>query len=128
MPMNCEREANPALPEAACGLPPLGFRAMGYRARDAEPTASMVLIVLKDAEGCLSFLVHSEWRSMVLAKDLEYIASLFADFQERAKLDSEALFEQISSLGVGPLVTLQAGERISDHPDLLDGCSEFLKL
>jgi hypothetical protein len=39
-----------------------------------------------------------------------------------------ALFKQLSSLGVGPLVTQEVGSNISNHPLLLILCSRFVKL
>ena len=41
---------------------------------------------------------------------------LLGDFVVRAKEQPAALFKQLSSLSVGPLVTQETGERISDHP------------
>jgi hypothetical protein len=60
--------------------------------------------VCEDEKGKLRFLAHPQWREMVSGKDLSYLESLFEDFVERAKLHP-ALFQQLSSHGVGPLVT-----------------------
>jgi hypothetical protein len=81
--------------------------------------------VLEDREGSLRFFVHPELRAIVLDNDLPYLESLFKDFLERAMLNSADLFKQLSSLGVGPLVTHEAGSNISDHPSLLNMCSRF---
>jgi hypothetical protein len=59
---------------------------------------------------------------------LEYIGSLLHDFLGRAKEQPAALFEQLSSLAVGPLVTQETGERISDHPVLFELSSRFVQL
>jgi hypothetical protein len=64
----------------------------------------------------------------VTGKDFLYLDSLLKDFVERAKLDSPALFKQLSSLGVGPLVTQEVGSNISDHPILSELCSRFVQL
>ncbi len=41
------------------------------------------------------------------------------------KLHQDALFKQLSSLGVGPLLVKQeSGENISDHPSLLELCAQ----
>jgi hypothetical protein len=66
--------------------------------------------------------------TIVRDNDLAYIESLFKDFLERAKLNPEALFNQLSSLGVGPLVTHEAGSNISNHPHLLNLCARFVQL
>jgi len=75
--------------------------------------------VLEDEEDELRFLVHPELRAVVAGSDLPYLESLLKDFVERAKLHPEALFKQLSSLGVGPLVTQQVGSNISNSPSLL---------
>jgi hypothetical protein len=59
---------------------------------------------------------------------LEYIGYLLHDFAGRAKEQPAELFEQLSSLGVGPLVTQATGERISDHPALAQLSSRFVPL
>jgi hypothetical protein len=84
--------------------------------------------VLKDASGGLRFLIDPGWRSVVRVPDVEYIASLLRDFLERAKEHPAALFEQLSSLAVGPVVTQEIGEQISDHPILLELSSRFVRL
>jgi hypothetical protein len=84
--------------------------------------------VLEDGEGSLRFLVHPKLRAIVSDNDLSYLESLLKDFLERAKLNPAALFKQLSSLGVGPLVTQEAGSNISDHPSLLNLCSRFVQL
>jgi hypothetical protein len=91
-------------------------------------TASMTLLVLEDADGNLRFLVHPKWRRIVAPEDLEYFKSLLLDLSERAQLHPQELFKQVSSLSVGPLVTRETGEKISDHPDLLTQCSSFVEL
>jgi len=71
--------------------------------------------VLKDANGSLRFLAHPKWRSLVQPEDVRDIYDLFVDLIERADEQPAALFQQLSSLGVGPLVTQQIGERITDY-------------
>jgi hypothetical protein len=84
--------------------------------------------VLKDARGGLRFLVDPGWRAIVQRGDVEYIESLLGDVLERAKEQPATLFEQLSSLGVGPLVTQETGEQISDHPALSELVSRFVQL
>ncbi len=88
----------------------------------------MVLIVLEDARGGLRFLVDPGWRAVVRAEDVEYTESLLSDFLDRAKEQPATLLEQLSSLEVGPLVTKETGEKISDHPALLELSSRFVQL
>jgi hypothetical protein len=62
--------------------------------------------------------------TVVGSEDLPLIRSLLLDFTERAKLHPAALFKQLCSLSVGPLVTHAVGSSLSNHP-LLQKC--FLK-
>lgn len=101
---------------------------MEYGARGLSRVSSVILLVLEDTKGRLRFLVHPDWRSVVQPEDSDYIDSLLDDFLERAKDHPAPLFTQLSSLGVGPLVTQQTGERISDYPHLLELCSRFMQL
>ena len=89
---------------------------------------SIILLVLEDGEGSLRFLIRPELSVVVKENDLPYIQSLFQDFHERAKLHPEALFKQLSSLGVRPLVTYEVGTSISKYPPLLEMCSSFVQL
>ncbi len=86
------------------------------------------MLVLEDGEGHLRFLVHPELHTVVADNDLSYLESLLKDFLERAMQHPAALFKQLSSLGVGPLVTQEVGSNISNHPLLLILCSRFVKL
>jgi predicted NAD/FAD-binding protein len=106
----------------------LKFCALEYREQEVSRVAPVILFVFEDEKGSLHFLVHPDWRSVVQPEDSKYIESLLNDFLERAKEQPAPLFKQLSSLGVGPLVTQQAGERISDYPQLLELCSQFTQL
>jgi hypothetical protein len=86
------------------------------------------VIVVKDENGNFRFLVSPTYREVVQGHDLAYIDSLLNDFKERAKLNSEALFQQLCSLGVGPLVTQEAGPSLATHPILLELCRRFVQL
>jgi hypothetical protein len=93
-----------------------------------SPVAPVILVVLKDKKDKLCILVHPELSNMVQRDDLAYVESLLQDFLQRASLHPAALFKQLSALGVGPLVTYQAGSSISDHPPLLELCLRFVQL
>lgn len=84
--------------------------------------------MLEGEEVNLRILVHPELHTVVTDEDLPYLESLFKDFIYRAKTHPSALFEQVSSLGVGLLVTQVVGTRISDHPPLLELRSRFVQL
>jgi hypothetical protein len=67
------------------------------------------LLALKDEKEDLSFLVHPNLRSVVQRDDWTYVDSLLQDFRVHAKQHPVALFEQILSLRVGPLLTQNTG-------------------
>jgi hypothetical protein len=76
----------------------LEYRPQG-RTGASSPKGAIVLIVLKPEDGGMSFFVHPELSTIVRGGDLAYIEALLSDFLGRAKLDPDALFKQISSLG-----------------------------
>lgn len=76
------------------------------------------MLALLDQHGRLRILVDPELRMMVESDDWLHLDALLKDFRERARTDPAALFKQLSSLNVGPLVTEVVGMRISDHPTL----------
>lgn len=84
------------------------------------------MFAVKDEEQNLRFLVHPDWRTMVHKEHVDYIESLLNDFREIAKPQPETLFQQVSSLGIGPLVTHQVGLSIADYPSLLHLFSHFV--
>jgi hypothetical protein len=104
------------------------FCALEYRTADWNNAAPILLFVIEDANEGLRFLVHPDWRRIIHSEDIDYIDSLMRDFLERAKVHPGALFKQLSSLGVGSLVTHATGKRVSDHPALSELCTSFVKL
>jgi hypothetical protein len=108
------------------------FCALEYRPQSrsglALQSGPVILLALSDAEGNSCFLVDPEFRTMVRDEDQAYIVSLLQDLPERVKQDPAALFKQLSSLGVGPLVAQAAGVDLKDHPELQERCSTFVRL
>jgi hypothetical protein len=84
--------------------------------------------VLKDERGDLRFLVPPELRSMVEGEDMDYLDPLLLDFLGRARNQPAALFKQLSSLGVGPLVACEVGQELRDYPCFRDLPSHFVEL
>ena len=101
---------------------------MAYRAQGSGRDTPTIAIVLEDARGALRFLVDPGWRAVILAEDVEYFESLLRDLPERAKEQPQTLFKQLSLLEIGPLVTQETGEQLSDHPVLFDLSSRFVQL
>lgn len=79
---------------------------------------NVILLVIRDAEYGLRFLLHPRLDKVVQAVDMPYIKSLLEDFIERVKLDAAALFEHLCSLSVGVLVAHTVGEQINEHPGI----------
>jgi hypothetical protein len=94
----------------------------------AAARSTLVLLALKDDRGGLRFLVHPDFRNLVLTADLAYVEDLLDDFLGRAKKEREALFKQISSLGVGPVVTQEVGSDLAEYPAIESLCSRFVQL
>ena len=84
--------------------------------------------MFEDENSGLRFLVHPDWRSLVQPSDAKIISELLVDFLERADDQPAVLLEQLSSLGIGLLVTQQAGESISDYPKLSELVPQFVQL
>ena len=76
-----------------------------------------MLVAIQAEEGAIRFFVSRNLPAIASASDLQYLEDLFADLLERAKMDAESLFIQLSSLSVGPLVTKTTGDN-TEHPDL----------
>jgi hypothetical protein len=90
--------------------------------------APILLLVLRNEKGSLNILVHPDWRSIVQYEDLEYFDCLFRDFLERAETDPDDLFKQVSSLGVGPIVTKDIGMNLQERPFLQRLFAELVNL
>jgi hypothetical protein len=127
MTSNEEQRANQE-PSELSGNQLLRFCALAYRAQGSGRDTPTIAIVLEDARGALRFLVDPGWRAVILAEDVEYFESLLRDLPERAKEQPQTLFKQLSLLEIGPLVTQETGEQLSDHPVLFDLSSRFVQL
>jgi hypothetical protein len=125
MPLNDEQTQKRNV--EADGNPLVRFCALEYVRQDSC-RVSPILLVLEDANGSLRFLVRPDWCSIVKPEDVKYLDSLLEDFRERAIEQPAPLFKQLSSLGVGPLVTQETGQQISDHPHLLELFSRFVQV
>lgn len=84
--------------------------------------------MLCDDESKLRFFVHPDMHALILEEDLDFIQSLLKDFLERAKRDPVALFKQLSSLGMGSLVTQEVGSDLADDPSLQELLPKFTEL
>jgi hypothetical protein len=122
---------NAPLHSTDLNLPPR-FCALEYSAasrHNGSPSAgSVILIVVRDENDALQFLVHPQWSSVVAEDDRGYIHSLLEDFIARAATDPDALFQQLCSLAVGPLTTHQIGAGLGSHPNLEALSATFVRI
>jgi hypothetical protein len=112
-----------SLPSRCCALE---YRP-GSWSSASSGIAQVILLALWDEERQLRILVHPELPAIVQEEDRAYLQSLLLDLEERAKLYPEALFMQLCSLGVGPLVTHAVGDDIEDYPALKAISSTFVR-
>jgi hypothetical protein len=106
------------------------FCALAYLASEEDLAADprVFLFVLKLSVSELKLQIDQGWRQFVRERDYGYIQALLADVKERTTSDPEALFQQVSSLSVGPVVAQQTGLNLGDYPDLLILCRRFVEL
>jgi hypothetical protein len=108
------------------------FCTLAYRPQNSHggplPAEAVILLVLKDRSDCLHFRVSPKLQQIVRGDDLEYILSLLPDFVIRSKQQPAALFRQLCSLGVGPLVVHEVGTKFTEHPGVAELSSQFVDL
>ena len=108
------------------------FCAVAYNPDDLRRTectvSDLILIFSAEDDGRSEVRVHPDWAELVSPCDIAYFQSLLPDLKVRADQDSEGLFKQLSSLGVGPLVTLVTGCDMRSDPALWDLFQSFLPI
>lgn len=87
--------------------------------RDQGDSPKIIALVIFSPDGQVAIRVHPEWEKIVLPTDREYLEALYGDFHVRIKSDPDALFQQLSELSVGPLVTREAGSDLAAYPAYL---------
>ena len=78
--------------------------------------------------GQFEILASHNLRLAVRHDYLRYMTDLLEDFHERAKQDPAALFRQLSSLSIGPLVTHKVGTCGVDDAYLASTCLGFVSV
>lgn len=89
-----------------------------------ESAAPIFMLLLDGGKG-LGLFLNPDWRSFVQAEDLEYVELFLSDVQQRTQQSPRQLFEQLSSLSLGPLVTLAAGTNLSEEPGFQELLEQF---
>ena len=71
-------------------------------------------------------LIDSGWREVTEKDDQDYIDELIEDMKFRVMDGPEALFEQLSNLSVGPLLTYAVGHSLD--PQILARVCDFIEV
>lgn len=112
--------------------PLAGFCALVYRAQGSDlepvPAEPVVLIVLRSGSNGLSFLVPPNLETIIHEKDRNHIESVLEDLLWRGKLEPEVIFQQLSSLSLGPILTLEVGADLAEFPKLSKISEGFVPL
>ena len=114
-----------------CGVFPIGYCALEYKAHDEAPSASLdnvIAIVQRSELDAFHIRVRPNWQLVVEPEDYPVLQSLFDDFKQRAKDNLDDLFRHISDLGIGPLVTYDAGKDLANCPELLALFHRFIEI
>jgi hypothetical protein len=108
-----------------------GYCVLAYRpdilSKLLESASPLFMLVLDD-ERSLRLFLNPNWREFVQAQDLEYLEMFIPDVKERAQEFPRQLLNQLASLSLGPLVTLETGGNFSEHPALAELFSLFVPL
>ena len=110
----------------------LQFCALGYLSQRPQHELSaerqILLIVTMTEAGEMSLLQNPEWKNIVQPLDHSYFSDIWADFDVRAKTDPEALFKQVTSLSVGPLIAYISGTSLWSRPELQSLSQSFIEI
>jgi hypothetical protein len=85
------------------------------------------MLVLIEGDG-FQFFLNPDWREFVREEDLRYIELFIPDLKERAQQFPRELYDQLSSLSLGPLVTAEVGSNLFERPSFRDLPSQFDRL
>ena len=88
----------------------------------------VVLLVMKDGRGGLEFQAFPDLLQIVDESDLQYINDVLLDLPKRARRYPKLLFQQLSSLSLGPLITHKVGIAGVDDQYLIGACAHFVDL
>jgi hypothetical protein len=104
----------------------LEYRSEHLTAESCSCPTTPVLLAIDGGANGLCLLVTPELAQIVCEQDLDYIGELIRDFSRRAEEFSSGLFQQISSLSVGPLTTFRLGVVGHDDQEMKRYCTGFV--
>jgi hypothetical protein len=73
-------------------------------AQSATSTGNVILLAVKDGKA-LRLYLHRSLKEQIFGPDLDYFAKLLKDLLKRVKGSPGEVFEQLSNLSVGPIIT-----------------------
>ena len=104
------------------------YCALAYSAHGV-PSADIVFAILAELRsGAWKLLVRSGWPAIVLIDDQSYVREMLADMKSRVSEDVEELFQQLSSLSVGPIITYAVGQDAQSDPKLAVMVRDFIEI
>jgi hypothetical protein len=87
-----------------------------------------IAVALIDGKKDVTIWCHPEWEKHVLVRDKSYVQDLLSDMANRVQKDPFALYQQLSSLSIGVLVTSRMGVFDSTHMRLPDRYANFVRV
>jgi hypothetical protein len=95
---------------------------------DPRQIGTKILLATAGEEEGLRLFVHPNLTEIVKPEDASFIEQLFEDFVQRAKDAPADLFEQLCSLSVGSLLTVDVGDLLTSSSPLTEPYSQFVPL
>jgi hypothetical protein len=94
------------------------YCAVAYFTQERASAENVITILVELRSGAWKLLVRHGWRKVVASDDQRYVGELLADMKSRISVDPNSLFQQLSSLSVGPLITHSVGGQVHDNPQM----------
>jgi hypothetical protein len=88
----------------------------------------LLLVVVKTAIDGVRFFLDPHWREVVGSEDALYLQDVFDDLPRRAKNPNDDVFAQLCELSVGPLATIEVGERPEEDSFLAELTAKFTQI
>jgi len=105
----------------------LRFCTLAYRPGVAEPAldGKTILLLVEESSASLLLFVSPDLDGIVEAKDIPYVDGLLEDLAARSALAPTELFQHVSRLSLGPIVTHQTGTLCEERDYLESLCAPF---
>lgn len=104
------------------------YCALAYSAQGRPPADYLFIVLAELRSGVWKLLVRPGWPAVVALDDQSYVGEMLADMKSRLTEDPDSLFQQLSSLSVGPLTTYAAGQIVQNNPQVVGVLPEFVEM